>query len=174
VESRGRKHSHQPTKAMSETIQRYECGSNCMSADAEGYYVTFEDHQSALTAAQAEVERLKGVHAAIAGWISDNIEWKDEEELKELLATGFGWIDELRGMAWEEIEAKKAENAALKRELEEARAEIRAAKEECAACTAAVDANIGEQVAEENGILRFERDQLQSRVVELESRLKNE
>jgi hypothetical protein len=59
--------NHQPTKAMSETIQRYECGSNCMSADAEGYYVTFEDHQSALAAVQAEVEKLREESSRIIG-----------------------------------------------------------------------------------------------------------
>jgi hypothetical protein len=201
---------------MSETIQRYLAAEADMTESDEGQYVLLFDHESALAAAQAEVERLKGVHAAIAGWISDNIEWKDEEELK-VLATGFGWIDELRGMAWEEIEAKKAENAALKRDLEEARARQdqvlkalcwrldvprcedfwKMVLQEAATLRPAIDeARLNARDYERDSLLlheilrdkgglalkvwtdrqsmRKQRDQLQSRVVELESRLKNE
>jgi chromosome segregation ATPase len=108
---------HQPTKAMSETIQRYtNPAAETLFEAPEGELVYFKDHQSDIT-------------------------------------------------------REKAENAALKRELEEARAKaVREIDRHYNALTKVSTKAVDDQMEylEEMKKLRSERDQLQSRVAELE------
>jgi hypothetical protein len=233
---------HQPTKAMSETpIQNPIC--TCFTCGYQWRRGMNGSHEcttllkSALTAAQAEVERLKG---EIRGVIEYNIpedcrivsrEGAGHEDVIASLSlsvsklaarvTGTGkreipkefdlsrdshqaieslmclagvscepgWdfdnitykLDLVRESLWNCYNRREAENAALKRELEESRAEL--VKEHSFRKAFEWDfRNMKGRFCEHHGTPgsvkphcpECSRDQLQSRVVELESRLKNE
>jgi hypothetical protein len=145
---------------MSETIQRYLAAEADMTESDEGQYVLLFDHESALAAAQAEVEKVNRFRE------QDGIKHRRVRDERDQYHSAALKLKE-------QGDQLAAENAAIKRELEEARrhfAEDWAAQDDALEKAGIeMEDSAGHKVIEQ-GIkkLAASRDKLQSRVTELE------